>query len=225
IRAVSATSAARLDIYGSGQGETPQQLADLIESLRVGDRIIRRGYDPLANERFRDASYSILSSRSEGQGLVLLESMAAGCIPIAYDVRYGPSDIITDGVNGFLVSPDDIDELTRTVKHVTSMSNAELDRMRHAAVERARDFMPDTIVQLWAEVIQNALDTKMPQNDEAVAAQLVRLHNGDTYFTIEATVTGFSSEVEWAAIAWTGRAKNLYGRVSAQITEGGNVTA
>src|SRR5699024_240748 len=92
IRAVSATSAARLDIYGSGQGETPQQLADLIESLRVGDRIIRRGYDPLANERFRDASYSILSSRSEGQGLVLLESMAAGCIPIAYDVRYGPSD-------------------------------------------------------------------------------------------------------------------------------------
>ena len=33
---------------------------------------------------------------------MLVESMASGCIPIAYDIDYGPSDIITDGVDGFL---------------------------------------------------------------------------------------------------------------------------
>lgn len=219
IRAVAAVPSAGLDIYGSGQGKTPQLLSDLIDCLDVGDRVIRQGYDPLANERFRDASFSILSSRSEGQGLVLLESMAAGCIPIAYDIRYGPSDIITHGVNGFLVSPDDIEELAGTIERIISMSDDELDIMRHAAVERACDFAPEKIVRVWADAIQDAMDRKARPIDQAEAAHLVSAHIDGENFNVEATITGSSSSIDWAAITWVGREQNLYGRVRGRVPE------
>lgn len=42
-------------------------------------------------------------STSEGFPNALGEAMAAGCACIAYDCVAGPSDIIDDGINGFLI--------------------------------------------------------------------------------------------------------------------------
>jgi glycosyltransferase involved in cell wall biosynthesis len=53
----------------------------------------------------------ILPSVREGQGIVLLEAMAAGTPPIAVKVPgSGVVDVIHDGYNGLLVSPDGIKE-------------------------------------------------------------------------------------------------------------------
>ena len=38
-----------------------------------------------------------------------MESIEVGCPVIAYDVRYGPSEIIEHGKNGYLVEPDNIE--------------------------------------------------------------------------------------------------------------------
>ena len=67
------------------------------------ERVRLHGHDPHARNHFARSSFSLLTSRTEGQSLTIVESMAHGCIPIAYDIDYGPSDIITDGVDGFLV--------------------------------------------------------------------------------------------------------------------------
>jgi glycosyltransferase involved in cell wall biosynthesis len=51
----------------------------------------------------------VLPSVREGQGIVLLEAMAAGTPPIAVKVAgSGVVDVIRDGYNGLLVSPDGI---------------------------------------------------------------------------------------------------------------------
>ncbi|WP_200914854.1 glycosyltransferase [Arthrobacter sp. Leaf234] len=42
------------------------------------------------------ASFTLLTSTTEGLPLVLLEAMSGGCLPIAYDIPYGPADLIED---------------------------------------------------------------------------------------------------------------------------------
>ncbi|MDX6686678.1 MAG: hypothetical protein QOF86_2806 [Baekduia sp.] len=48
----------------------------------------------------------VLASVREQFGSVLVEAMACGLPPIAVD-RFGPADIVDDGVTGWLVGPDD----------------------------------------------------------------------------------------------------------------------
>jgi glycosyltransferase involved in cell wall biosynthesis len=55
---------------------------------------------------FASADAFIFPSRTETLGLVLLESMAAGC-PVVAAGSGGITDIVTDGVNGYLFDPQD----------------------------------------------------------------------------------------------------------------------
>lgn len=68
--------------------------------------------------------------------------MAAGCIPISYDISYGPPDIITHGVDGFLVPDGNVEALGNTIAYVSQMPEAQLKRMRKAAIQRSQDFSP-----------------------------------------------------------------------------------
>ena len=55
---------------------------------------------------FASADAFIFPSRTETLGLVLLEAMAAGC-PVVAAASGGITDIVTDGVNGYLFAPND----------------------------------------------------------------------------------------------------------------------
>lgn len=58
-----------------------------------------------------DSSIFVLSSRYEGWGLVLVEAMSKGCAVIACDYKGRQSEIITDGENGLLCEPENVDDL------------------------------------------------------------------------------------------------------------------
>ena len=62
---------------------------------------------------FQKSKASLLTSSFEGFGLSVMESINVGCPVISYDVRYGPSEIIDHGKNGYLVEQDNISELTK----------------------------------------------------------------------------------------------------------------
>ncbi len=55
---------------------------------------------------FASADAFVFPSRTETLGLVLLEAMAAGC-PVVAAASGGITDIVTDGVNGYLFDPQD----------------------------------------------------------------------------------------------------------------------
>ncbi|PFG44063.1 poly(glycerol-phosphate) alpha-glucosyltransferase [Isoptericola jiangsuensis] len=137
----------RLDVYGDG----PERAALRALAARApGVRL--RGHVPGAADRFADASFMLLTSTSEGMALVLAEAMARGCLPIAYDIRYGPADVITHGVDGFLVPAGDTESLAAAIEHVTGLDEATLVPMRQAAVRSAQRFDDARVAQRWAEV-------------------------------------------------------------------------
>lgn len=154
-----------LDIYG--QGEEREKLESTIEFLDA-TTVHLRGYDSSAAEKFAQSTFSLLTSKSEALPLVIVESMARGCIPIAYDVRYGPRDIITDGIDGFLVPPNDINALAETIMRLQSMSDRSIARLRKNAIKRAQEFSDITVLRKWARLITETIEAKVPPAPIAV---------------------------------------------------------
>lgn len=141
-----------LRIYGRGAG-----LDALLETVKeVGAPVTVEGYtaDPAA--ALRTSSFMLLTSSREGFGLVLVEAMAAGSIPISYDIPYGPSDIIRDGVDGFLLPDGDIEALAAKIVEVATTRRGRLRKLRRAARRRAQSFAPEAILPRWANVLNAA---------------------------------------------------------------------
>lgn len=140
-----------LDVWGDGRRR------DVLAALAADDPAIRlHPHDPAARERLRTASLLLLTSRSEGFGLVILEAMAAGCVPIAYDVPYGPGEIIRDGVSGSLVPAGDIPALTDAIARFVDASPAQRAQLRAHARERAADFSDARVTAMWAQALRTA---------------------------------------------------------------------
>ena len=139
----------RLDVWGRGPLEP--KLRRLIRKRLAPVRL--RGYSPTAVDKFSKASFSLLTSSAEGLPGVLIESMGRGCIPISYDMPYGPSDIITHGVNGFLVPNGDVSALAEQIKQVVASSPAKVAPIREAAYKRALEFSDERVMGLWASLM------------------------------------------------------------------------
>lgn len=109
---------ARFHLYG--RGEETAKLKALVRKLKIGDKVIFKGFTDNPLEVFAGATATVLSSWFEGFPLVLNEAMGVGTPFVAYDVNYGPSEVITDGVDGLLVPVGDIDALADAMVRVLS---------------------------------------------------------------------------------------------------------
>lgn len=158
VKAHETAPAVTLDIYG--EGERSEAIRVQLEQQGAEEFVKLHGYDPDARAGFRHADFSLLTSSSEGLPLVLVESMAAGCIPIAYDIRYGPADIIRDGVSGFLVPEGDTGLLAQRIVELQRLSEAQLRSMRNKAVARAQEFSDEAIAKRWVREFERALNAK-----------------------------------------------------------------
>lgn len=142
VRAATAAGAS-LDVYGDGEERAA------LEKMS-GSNVVFHGHVADARSRLVDASFLLSTATSEGLPLALVEAMAAGCLPIAYDVPYGPSDLIVDGRTGFLVPPGDEHALTATIEHLLSLPKRTVTRMRRAAMRAARAYSDDAVTRSWA---------------------------------------------------------------------------
>lgn len=96
----------------------------------------------------------IMISIEETFGLVYLEAMAMGCITIAS--RNGGFDgIIKDGVNGFLCEEGNENELSDIIKHIRTMSEAELLIISKRAMETATELTDKRVAKNYIDSVFN----------------------------------------------------------------------
>ena len=157
IRAAAAAGA-HLDVYGDG--ELRGRLERLVTELGASGTVRLRGYRPGAREELAAASFVLLTGSSEGSPLVLVEAMAAGCIPIAIDVPYGPADLIRDRVNGFLIPSADATAMAVTIAdaitELRSLTPRRRAAMRRAAQRTARQYSDIAAVRRWSRALRGA---------------------------------------------------------------------
>jgi glycosyltransferase involved in cell wall biosynthesis len=113
----------RVDFIGDGPAK--DSYIQLVQELGVADRCVFVGslrHDEVLN-RMRAASLTILPSRSDNCPLVTIESLAVGTPVVASRVG-GIPEVVRDGIDGFLVPPDDPQALATKLSLV--LTNSEL---------------------------------------------------------------------------------------------------
>lgn len=141
----------RLDVYGEGDRRADAERRIAEESVERA--VVLHGHRSGAAQAFERGGFSLLTSTAEGAPLVLVESMAAGCIPIAYDVEYGPSDMIRDGIDGFVVPDGDLDAMAERIVRLQTMPARRLLRMRRRARRAALRYTDAAVTERWAVVL------------------------------------------------------------------------
>lgn len=92
---------AYLNIYGFGSEQN--FLQNEIDHHKLNSHIKLMGYNENTDSLYNKASLFLFSSRSEGFGMAVLEALCHGCPVVSYNIDYGPSDMIQDDTNGFLI--------------------------------------------------------------------------------------------------------------------------
>ncbi len=148
---------ARLDIFGLGNLRVPLQ--QLIDDLGVGHAVKLCGHDAHARETLLTATAFLMTSRFEGYPLASLESMSRGCPVVSYDIKYGPREQITDGVDGFLTPAEDLQTFADRV--VTMIRDPALvEKMSAAALEKAQLHDYRAFLRDWRVALETAIANK-----------------------------------------------------------------
>jgi glycosyltransferase involved in cell wall biosynthesis len=130
-------------------------------------------------------------SVTETFGLVVLEAMACGLPVVARDAG-GPSEIVKEGVSGFLTAPDDEDAFVAKVKELAE-NKAMRERMSASARRQAEATTWDAINLMVARRMQLALDERRLNN----------LPHGQGRFLDDGGVISNSQTINWV-IAFAG---------------------
>lgn len=140
----------------AGDGEDKILLLDKIKKLSLKNVELLPSTSHV-NYLYNQSSLYVMTSRFEGFPMVLLEAKASGLPIIAYDCDTGPSELIMDNEDGYLVPFADSN--TFIEKLLFLMNDEDLrEAMSLKSLENAEKYKIDvTIGNKWKNIIQNIL--------------------------------------------------------------------
>ncbi len=115
-----------------GEGPQRKELENLINQLHLNDKVSLLGITKDVEKYYKKANIFVLSSRREGFPGALCESIGYGCASIAFNCTTGPSEIIEHNINGILVEPENIDELSSAIQKLMENPKRRLILSSHS---------------------------------------------------------------------------------------------
>lgn len=135
----------QLHIYGD-RGEETESIVHALE--QISENIYLHEPTSQIFDKYLDSSMLLSTSLYEPFGLVLPEAMSCGLPVVAFDCPYGPSEIITDGVDGFLIRNRDLQEFAQKVCLLIENQEMRL-QMGRAGIQSARRYEASQILPMW----------------------------------------------------------------------------
>jgi glycosyltransferase involved in cell wall biosynthesis len=133
-------SGLRFGLKVAGSGPDEAAVRTLIASLNLEAQVTLLGpvFGDAKNKLWCDSDVQVFPTyHNEGLPYSILESMAAGCVPVTCSVAAIP-DVMQDGVHGLFVPARDPEALAVAIRNLDS-DRAALARMSFACRERIRE--------------------------------------------------------------------------------------
>lgn len=136
-----------------GEGPERENLERAIEAAGLTGRVLLPGTVRDMDRQYQDAALFVMTSHMEGLPMVLLEAKSWGLPLVSFDIETGPRDIISDGVNGCLVRPDDLDEMT---EKLAALMDSETLRRQYSAQSHVgmEAFAWEQILEAWQALLE-----------------------------------------------------------------------
>lgn len=151
-----------------GTGPSESAIRDIFDRAAIADRLHLAGVlqHPLLASAYHAMDVFAFASKTETQGMVLTEAMAAGVPVVALDAP-GAREVVMDGGNGRLLARQDTAEFAGALRWVASRDRSDRRRLSARARRTAREFSMEKTAEtaLAAYAAQVAKDF-VPRQDQ-----------------------------------------------------------
>jgi glycosyltransferase involved in cell wall biosynthesis len=149
-----------LDIVGDGGEEYGLLRQQLAQAEKEGIVRFHGALPPRETMSVLEGAHAlVMPSHYEGQGIVMLEAMARGVVPVVSRLDGVTDTVVTDGVDGFLVP---VGDETAFAQSIASLCDTDLlNSMSRAAYKSARErFSIETMTRSYMQLISDCLDIR-----------------------------------------------------------------
>lgn len=138
-----------LHIYGDGNERG--EMEEYIRKFRL-DRVEFKGFSSDLENIYTHADLCLMTSDTEGFGMVLIEAMYYGVPCVSFDCPISPKEIIADAG----VTVPCFDEVAYANNVVELLKNKKLlNEFQHKSIERAKDFYIDKVIDMWIKMFNS----------------------------------------------------------------------
>lgn len=139
------------EIYGDGS--RLNALKKQVSENALLENVFFRGRDKNLMRKYRESAFLVMTSKSEGFGMALAEAQAFHLPTVAFDVPYGPRNIITDGVNGYLIPPFDTEAMSEKICELIENRALRKSFSEHAA-DDLDVLSSESVLLQWVKMLE-----------------------------------------------------------------------
>jgi len=149
----------RLEIVGGGKMEN--ELEELVKRMSLSDKVRIHGYQLDVSSFLRGFDIFALTSIYEGLSMSLLEAISIGLPCVVSDVG-GNTEIIRNGINGFVFRSEDLHDLTGGLSEVIeNLESREMENIRRNARETFQaEFSVEKMIEKHQDMYERHLSKR-----------------------------------------------------------------
>lgn len=139
-----------------GEGPLKEQLQSMVRELELEKNVVFLGNVPNQEikDYYRACDMFLFASKSETQGIVLLEAMAAKN-PVVAIKASGVVEVVKDGINGYMTE-DNIEEWASKISYILS-NPRKLEEMKQGAYKTAQSYSAESVAEIAEAYYKQAI--------------------------------------------------------------------
>ena len=136
-----------------GEGSEKDNLLRKIKNNELGGYVEIKPSVIDVEKILLNSSIYVMTSRFEGLPMVLIEAKECGLPEISFDCKEGPSEIIEDGVDGYIIPVNDNEMFIEKLVMLAKDKEKRVNFSEHSKIN-AKRFSSTNVSNLWKEMLE-----------------------------------------------------------------------